>query len=112
MQALRAVVVALAVAGPAQAQLSIEITGGGAEQIPIAIVPFAGEAALQPGVTEVVEADLARSGRFRTLYTGPQSPPLNEVTNVDFAGWRNRTADALVVGGVYPAPGGRHEVRF
>jgi TolB protein len=112
-RALRAALVALAIAwGPAQAQLSIEITGGGATQIPIAIAPFAGEAVLRPGITEVVEADLARSGLFRTLYTRPESPPMNEASSVDFATWRNRTADALVVGGVYPAAGGRYDVRF
>jgi TolB protein len=112
-QTLRAVLVAFAVLwGHAQAQLSIEITGGGANQIPIVIVPFAGEGALQSGISDVVEADLARSGLFRTLFAGPQNPPLNEATKVDLAAWRARTADALVVGGVYPASGGRYEVRF
>jgi TolB protein len=112
-RALRAVLVAFAVVwGQAHAQLSIEITGGGAHQIPIVIMPFAGEAALRPGISEVVEADLARSGLFRTLYAGPQSPALNEASQVDLAGWRSRAADALVVGGVYSAPGGRYEVRF
>ena len=33
-------------AGAAHAQLTIEITGGGANQIPIAVLPFAGESAL------------------------------------------------------------------
>jgi TolB protein len=112
-QTLRAVLLALAVVGGhAQAQLSIEITGGGGNQIPIAIAPFAGESQMQPGVSDIIEADLARSGRFRTLYTGPQNPPLNDASNVDFPGWRSRTADALVVGGVYPAAGGRYDVRF
>src|ERR1043165_3747986 len=32
----------------AQAQLSIEITGAGAQRIPLAIVPFAGESAAPP----------------------------------------------------------------
>ena len=96
----------------AQAQLSIEITGGGANQIPIAIAPFAGEAALPTGLSDVVEADLARSGRFRTLHVGPQNPALTEASTVDLAAWRSRTADALVVGGVYPAAGGQFEVRF
>ena len=98
------------VAASARAQLSIEITGGGANQIPIAIAPFQGESALQQSVTQVVEADLARSGRFRTLPTGPQS--LNEASPIDFASWRSRNADALVVGGVYPVGGSRYEVRF
>jgi TolB protein len=97
-------------AGPAAAQLSIEITGGGTNQIPIAIAPFAGETALPQSLTDVIDADLARSGRFKTLYTGPQN--LNEASPIDFATWRGRNADALVVGGVYPLPNGRYEVRF
>jgi len=110
---LRAVLATLALAaGGAQAQLAIEITGGAGNQIPIAIAQFAGETQVQPGISDVVEADLARSGRFRTLYAPNQSPPLNEASNVDFPGWRGRNADALVVGGIYPAPNGRYEVRF
>jgi TolB protein len=108
---LRAFALLLALAaGPAAAQLSIEITGGGTNQIPIAIAPFAGESALPQSLTDVIDADLARSGRFKTLYTGPQN--LNEASPIDFATWRGRNADALVVGGVYPLPNGRYEVRF
>jgi TolB protein len=108
---LRAVLAALALAaGHAQAQLAIEITGGGGNQIPIAIAQFAGESQLQPGISDVVEADLARSGRFRTLYTPAQNPPLTEGSNVE--AFRGRNADAAVVGGIYPAAGGRYEVRF
>ena len=66
---LRVVIACLLVvaAGAARSQLTIEITGGGGNQIPIAIAPFQGEAQLQPGTSDVVEGDLARSGRFRTL---------------------------------------------
>ncbi len=111
LHVLRAFALALVLAaGPAAAQLSIEITGGGANQIPIAVAPFAGEGALPQPLTDVIDADLARSGRFRTLYTGPQN--LNEGSPIDFATWRGRNADALVVGGVYPLPNGRYEVRF
>jgi len=94
----------------AHAQLTIEITGAGGNQIPIAVVPFAGESALTPAISDVIEADLARSGRFRTLYTGPQN--LNDASTIDFAPWRGKNADALVVGGVYPVGGGRFEARF
>jgi len=110
---LRAVLATLAlVADHAQAQLAIEITGGGGNQIPIAIAQFAGEAQLPPAISDVVEADLARSGRFKTLYSPAQNPPLTEASTVDLGAWRSRNADALVVGGVYPAAGGRYEVRF
>ncbi len=110
---LRAVLAAATLAAShAYAQLAIEITGGAGNQIPIAIAQFAGEPQLQPGISDVVEADLARSGRFRTLYTPSQNPPLNDASNIDLAAWRGRNADALVVGGIYPAAGGRYEVRF
>ena len=102
----------LILAGQAHAQLNIEITGGGANQIPIAIAPFAGESGLPASITQVIEADLARSGRFRTLFVAPQNPALSDATAVDLNGWRARAADALAVGGVYPQAGGRVEVRF
>lgn len=99
-------------AGTAQAQLNIEITGGGANQIPIAIAPFAGESAMQASITQIVEADLTRSGRFRTLFVPPMQPALSDASQVDLGVWRTRAADALVVGGIYPQAGGRVEVRF
>ena len=103
-------VLAASFAGTASAQLTIEITGAGGNQIPIAIVPFQGEGALTPAISDVIEADLSRSGRFRTLYTGPQN--LSDRSNLDFAPWREKNADAIVVGGVYPIGGGRYEARF
>ena len=51
----------------ARAALTIEIVGSGANQLPIAIVPFAGEERLPQKVTEVVAADLQRSGLFRLV---------------------------------------------
>ena len=39
---LFALLLALVLVAPARAQLNIEITGGGGNQIPIAIVPFQG----------------------------------------------------------------------
>jgi TolB protein len=107
---LLVVALALALASGARAQLNIEITGGGGNQIPIAIVPFQGESAVPQSVTGVVEADLNRSGRFRLPPVGAHT--LNETSPVDFAAWRGRGVDALVVGGLYPAGNGRYEVRF
>src|SRR2546429_7207094 len=54
----------LLLAGPARAQLTIEIIGGGANQIPIAVLPFAGESMLPQSITEIIEQDLSRSGRI------------------------------------------------
>src|SRR3989441_13287697 len=96
----------------AQAQLAIEITGAGAQRIPIALVPFAGENALAPGISSIVRADLERSGLFRGLELPPIVPEPTEATNINYAEWRSRLADALLVGSVQPRPDGRFEVRF
>lgn len=54
-------------AAPVHAQLKIEITGAGASQSPIAIVPFAGEDKLAQALTPVIIANLQRSGLFRMV---------------------------------------------
>jgi TolB protein len=101
-----------AFAGVARAQLTIEITGGGANQIPIGIVPFQGEQILPQQVTGIIEADLARSGRFRTTYAGGANPPPAEASQVNFADWKSRAVDAVVIGSARKLADGRFEVRF
>jgi len=96
----------------AQAQLSIEITGGGANQIPIGVLRFAGEEVLAQRISDIVEADLQRSGRFRMLYAGNVEPLPTEVAQVNFGDWKNRSADALVIGSVLRLADGRFETRF
>jgi TolB protein len=111
MRFLLALAAALAFAGAASAQLSIEITGAGAQRIPIAIAPFPGEASLPATISGIVRADLERSGLFRGIEV-PQIAPLTEASSVDFAEWRSRLADALVLGSVIQRPDGRFEARF
>ena len=102
---------ALACTG-AQAQLSIEITGGGANQIPIGVMRFAGEQVLSQNISDIVEADLQRSGRFRMLFAGNVDPLPSEMAQVNFSDWKNRNADALVIGSVARLADGRFEARF
>lgn len=101
-----------AFAPSAYAQLSIEITGGGANRLPIAIVPFAGEGAIPPGIASIVRADLDRSGLFRTIESPSVSSALTEASTVNFPEWRSRLADALVLGSIAVLPDGRFEARF
>jgi TolB protein len=102
-----------AVARLASAQLAIEITGAGAQRIPVAIVPFAGEASLPGGgITSIVRADLERSGLFRALEVPPLSPAPTEASPINYAEWRARLADATLLGSVVPRPDGRFEARF
>ncbi|HKW36340.1 MAG TPA: Tol-Pal system beta propeller repeat protein TolB, partial [Burkholderiales bacterium] len=100
------------IAAPARAQLTIEIIGGGANQIPVAVLPFVGEDALPQSITEIVEQDLTRSGRFRTLFVGGIAPLPSEIAQVNFADWKSRLADDLVIGQARRLPDGRFEVRF
>ncbi len=93
----------------ARAELTIEITGAGANRIPIAIADFAGEPGVARAVAMVVRADLERSGLFKLVEAGA---PLGENATINFADWKARGADALVAGTVTPAANGRFEVRF
>ena len=101
---------ALSLLGVAQAQLSIEITGAGANRIPIAVADFGGEAGIARALTTVVRSDLERSGLFRLVDAG--GIPLNESTAVNFADWKGRGADALAAGSLVTTGDGRLEARF
>jgi len=94
----------------AQAQLSIEITGAGANRFPVAISAMEGETQLPRSVTEVVRADLERSGLFSLVELGPT--PLPEGALPDYAYLRTRAADAVAVGSVRDMGAGRFEVRM
>ncbi len=98
--------------GAASAQLTIEIIGGGANQIPVAVLPFAGESALPQSITEIVEQDLSRSGRFRAIFVGGVNPLPTEIAQVNFPEWKSRLADALLIGEAKRLNDGRFEVRF
>jgi TolB protein len=103
---------ALCLALAARAQLTIDITTSGGRQIPIAVMPLAGEARQPQSVSEVVAADLARTGLFRLVNTVGISPVPTEPSEVNFPDWTTRSAEALVIGKVDPTPDGRVEVRF
>src|SRR5690606_18822214 len=113
-RALYAVVVLLLTSLPVRAfaALTIEIVGTGANQFPIAIVPFRAEAGIPQPLTPVIAADLARSGVFRTIDAGGLNPPPYEPHEVNWSTWRARGADAVVIGSVAAMPNGRYEVRF
>ncbi|HEX3098005.1 MAG TPA: Tol-Pal system beta propeller repeat protein TolB [Usitatibacter sp.] len=103
---------ALLVALAARAQLTIDITTSGGRQIPIAILPMSGEASLPQSVSEVVGADLSRTGLFRLVNAGGVTPLPTEPSQVNFPDWSARNAEALVIGKIDPAGDGRVEVRF
>jgi TolB protein len=103
---------ALALSLGARAQLTIDITTSGGRQIPIAITPMAGDTAQPQGVGDVIAADLGRTGLFRPVNTAGVSPVPTEPSEVNFADWTARSAEALVIGKIGPVSEGRVEVRF
>ena len=96
----------------AHAQLTIDITTSGGRQIPVAILPFAGEAAQPQPVSAVVGADLARTGLFRLVNAVGVSPLPTEPSEVNFVDWQARSSEALVIGKIEAQADGRVEVRF
>ena len=95
-------------ASPARAQLTVEITGAGANRLPVAIADFAGERVVGQALTSVVRADLERSGLFRMV---DAPAPLADNATPPFDELRSRGADAVAGGGVAPAADGRYETR-
>ena len=94
----------------AHAQLAIEITGAGANRIPVAIARFEGEDLLPAAVSDVVRGDLQRSGLFSLIETGPQTLGADSIP--DLGNFRVRGADAMLVGSVTALDAKRYEVRF
>ncbi|MBK6957360.1 MAG: Tol-Pal system protein TolB [Nitrosomonas sp.] len=98
------------ISAPVFAQLNIEIFGGGASRIPIAIVPFADENKLQQSITPVISADLQRTGLFKLVDPAGLSP--HAPVEVVYSDWANRGANALVIGRVVPISGDQVEIQF
>lgn len=100
--------------GPAAAQLEGRQTQGTLDPIPIAIPEFFGDDPnLAADISDVVAADLERSGLFRLL---DRATFLEAVTDVNapprFPEWRVIGTDALVVGRVVKAADGRLTAEF
>ncbi|WP_153130159.1 Tol-Pal system beta propeller repeat protein TolB [Dechloromonas hortensis] len=101
---------ALLTAGVAQAQLSIEITGAGANRIPVAIADLLGDATASRVITSTVRSDLERSGLFKLIDT--TGAALDENAQINHGDWKSRGADALAAGSIGRSPDGRMEARF
>ncbi len=97
---------------PAQAQLVIDVTTSAGRQIPIALVPFANEDKAPQNIAPIISNNLARTGLFRIVNTTGLSVLPSEPSEVNFTDWSTRSAEALVIGGIYPLQDGRFEVRF
>lgn len=97
-----------------KAELTVEIVGGAAQQIPIAVVPFSAPASVanQDNIADVVGADLRRSGLFRVLETRGVASQPHTLPEVKYNDWSAIQAQALTIGTVESLPGNRLKVSF
>ena len=103
---------ALAFAGPASAQLRVDVTQGNIQPLPIAIPDFIGDPQ-GAQIAGVVRADLDRSGLFRPLDPKSFVDQVKDINTVpNFANWRVINAQALVTGQVQAQPDGRLRLDF
>ncbi|MFM2085902.1 MAG: hypothetical protein RLZZ237_771, partial [Pseudomonadota bacterium] len=93
----------------AQAQLRVEITGVGSNQIPVAIANFDQESVAPQPLSSIIKADLARSGAFKLI---DADTAVAETANINFDQWKGRGADALAAGSVQQLADGRLDVRY
>jgi len=100
----------LLVAGFAQAQLSFELSGAGANRIPVAIADFLGDPTASRVVTATIRADLERSGLFKLVDT--TGVALDENSSINHGEWKGKGADALAAGSLGRTADGRMEARF
>ncbi|MGE0230606.1 MAG: Tol-Pal system beta propeller repeat protein TolB [Flavobacteriaceae bacterium] len=115
-----AMLAVLALAGlgtGARAAVEIDITRGRIQPVPIAVTDFVGSAAGDPEIarqiSQVIEADLRRSGLFAPIDRNAfieKSPNFDSVP--DFPSWRVISATALVTGRVNVQSDGRLGAEF
>ena len=102
----------LGLSTPAFALMEIEVIGGAANKIAIAMLPFQGTANQpKPPLTQIAGDDLNRTGQFRLVETAGAPLPADPA-RIDFKLWRSKDTEAIVLGEVTSLPGGRYEVRF
>ena len=112
--ALAALVLGLASAlraGPALADITVDVNQAAVQPLPIAIAPFGGDPQ-GAQISAVVTSDLERSGLFRPLDPASfrQQPSVGVVPAFD--AWKAIAAQALLVGAVSTGADGRLNVDF
>jgi TolB protein len=94
----------------ALAQFRVDVSGVGMTQFPIAIATFKGEDVSPQKIGSIVQADLDRSGQFRSVDTSGYS--MDEAGRPDISAWRQKGADAMVTGSVRRLADGTYDVRM
>lgn len=91
------------------AQFRVEVSGVGLTQVPIAIAAFRGDESAPQKIGAIVQADLERSGQFKSVDTS--AVQLDETSRPDMSAWRQKNSDALVAGSITRLADGRYDIR-
>ncbi|PKM02480.1 MAG: Tol-Pal system beta propeller repeat protein TolB [Gammaproteobacteria bacterium HGW-Gammaproteobacteria-6] len=95
--------------------LEIEISGGSAAALPIAVIPFeylGMSVAPDTDLAAVVRADLNRSGQFRTLADADMVEKPIRAQDINYATWRLLKQDFILVGRILDTPSGGYRTEF
>ena len=103
------IIASVMLAGAAQAQLKFEIAGVGSTTIPVAVAGFTSEGVAPAKVSEIIKADLERSGVFKVIDAGVE---IGDTASVNYNEWKSRGARALVAGTVTQQADGRFLVSY
>ena len=83
-----------------------------ADQVNIAVTPFRGNDVSVQKIAAIIQADLERSGAFRSI-DSVGAPVMDEESGLlDPSVWQKKGTAALVAGSVKGLPDGRLEIRF
>ena len=95
----------------ANANLTIEITRGSDQALPIGIVPFAGGDNLPEDIAQIIHDNLERSGLFSPLERSAMFDRPSQAGEVEFGAWRSLDVRYLVVGRVQQSDNG-YQLQF
>ncbi|WP_425428386.1 Tol-Pal system beta propeller repeat protein TolB [Agarilytica rhodophyticola] len=87
------------------AELTIEITQGVNDPTPIAVVPMGG-VKVPENISNIVSADLQRSGLFRPIPRGDMLSLPTQESQIHYRDWRILGASYVLIGGLQQTPNG------
>jgi len=97
-----------------QAVLNIEITEGVSGALPIAIMPFVWEGEGKPPVdiTQIITADLTKSGRFSPIELSQDLVRVGQQGAMDYRYWRLMDVENLLRGKLIPQKDGSFVIQY
>ncbi len=101
-------------AGVARAELTIEITRGNDQAVPVAVVPFSwnGQEVLPEDIAGIVGNDLRLSGQFAPVPSSQFLGFPSRAEEVFFGDWKRLGVSYLVIGKVTAQPNNQYKVNY